>query len=188
MTHPISAESAPQCLPRLLSTVDLAQPLHTLEPLLLRWASASGWILKTVDAFEALAKAMEQQPALSSEDTTLDLRLAVDAWQALRRRPPSGFLGYVMIWQSRMSTQRALGVGDEGRLRALQHQLGGILLDGKAAPYILLCPQPDGTWMQMGFESVVLLDRSPLDEQRKRARVVRIHQLPAADRRYLRTE
>lgn len=175
-------------LPRLLSKVELAQPLPQLDADLVRWAAPAGWTVRSVEDFPTLARIAEIQPTPWCEHIAWDVRVGWDAREAIRLRPAGGFEPYVRAWYARLATQRALGAGDEGRLRALQQTLGGILIDGRMAPFVLVLPQPDGTWISMGFETVTWLDRSPIGADRHRARILQMHELSEADRRYVRTQ
>ena len=92
--------------------------------------------------------------------------------------------GYLDIWSAQRLTHRmkVYDKTDFSRLRELEIRIGGILLNDRSMPLVLILPQPTGTYLMMGWESVVEMDTSPFAPDRRKARVLREHLLPIEER------
>lgn len=176
MTHPFHAIP-----PRLLDVVELAQPLATLEPQIYAWASESGTSVYTqsqLRRLKDLAHGFRDQAGV--EGFATDLYLALGALTAQERRPADGWMGYVRHWELKRLQVR-LSSGDKTdftRLRELEIQVGGILLNDPSCPLVLLIPQPDGNWIQAGWELLIELAGSPFGPNRHQLPILRQHVVP----------
>lgn len=150
---------------RLLSTVQLAQPLDAFHCDLFRWASTLGeGPVSTMQEFEAVRRALFARTGNPCIDKLmLDIYLAEGTINSLARRPGRGFPEYVRLWEQQCSSNRIkrLGLSDFGRLQALEIRLGGILLDDRTSPYVLILPQPAGHFVVMGATYVSRIDTNP---------------------------
>lgn len=151
--------------PRLLGRVDLNATRDELETSVFAWACELGFgAVFTLDQLRRIAVNLRgQAPAEKLRHVAADLHLALGACEAREREPLGGWPDYVEGWeQARM--QQGLGHGTEmDQLRALQERFGGILLNGRGAPFVLLIPCSDGRWVQMGWTTLTLLASSPLE-------------------------
>lgn len=173
---------------RLLDVVpNLAAPCDRVEPEIFSWASSLGLgAVYTRAQFDRLAEQARLSGDLgeSYRQRQMDFKLAAGTLTALDRRPANGWDGYLEIWTAQRLTHR-LKVYDKtdfSRLRELEIRIGGILLNDRSMPLVLILPQPTGSYLQMGWESVVELDTSPFAPNRRQARVLREHLLPIDER------
>lgn len=174
--------------PRLLDTIPrLAAPLDRIEPEIFGWASQLGLgTVYTRAQFDRLAEQARLQGDLSEAhlQRQMDFKLAAGTLTALERRPADGWEGYLDIWAAQRLTHRmkVYDKTDFSRLRELEIRIGGILLNDRSMPLVLILPQPTGTYLMMGWESVVEMDTSPFAPDRRKARVLREHLLPIEER------
>jgi len=158
-------EAAIQPPPRLLTTVDLNRPLRELEAAILEWACRQdeGAVFST-DQLEQLRRRVSGRAGGERDrHISMDLQVAIGALQAREKEAPGGWEAYIASWEEhRLTTD--LGMSTEiDQLRDLQDRFGGILLNSRAAPFVLLIPCSDGTWVQMGWTTLTRLASSPLD-------------------------
>lgn len=162
--------------PRLLkSGVDFAQSRDRLWDALCGWAGQSGRAIYTEDQLQRL-----QRDAADAklEFLVLDIQIAFDALAALDNRPKEGWAGYVAAWETERATNAIFRRGEFGLLRGLHAKLGGILLNSRALPFVLILPQPTGTYIQMGWQHIAELSVSPFGPDRHEAVILREHALP----------
>lgn len=161
----------------------LAQPLNDLEAAICGWATQLGHgTIYNAQQFERLC-AMAQAGGVN-EDIRWDLGVAHGALRALRLRPVNGWDGYLEIW-SLVKLEHAIKVyhkAPHARIRTLEERLGGIAIGSRSVPLMLVLPQPQGTYVQMGWDSVTEVDRSPLGNDRDNARVLRDYVVPEDQR------
>ena len=175
---------------RLLDAVPrLARPLDQVERDIYSWAGGLG--LGPVYVREQFLKMFEvvkssREQSIEHKYRQLDFQLAHGTLTALEHRPVSGWEGYLEQWTLvRLEHRLAVyGKGEFTRLRELEKRLGGILLNDRAMPMVLVLPQPSGTYVQMGWESIVELDTSPFSPERRQAKVIREHLLPVEERTF----
>lgn len=149
--------------PCLIDTVNLAQPLEKLVPEVFAWIAIHlNRPLYTLEQLERLNQRLN--PTMGTpEGFGVDVAMALGAIRALERRPASGFDGYVEAFVRHRSILQMRGHGGAlARVRSLHAELGGILVNGHMAPFLLICPQPDGTWITLSLESVMQFSQSPL--------------------------
>ena len=159
----------------LASGVEFAQPRDRLWDALCAWASQTGQSIYTEQQLERLRHDADaaRMPYLAQ-----DIQIAFDSLQALDRRPPNGWHGYVAAWETQRASNAIFRRGEYGLLRDLQAQLGGILLNSRAQPFVLILPQPGGTYVQIGWMTLSELSVSPFGPQRHQAVILREHVLP----------
>jgi len=178
----------PVVVPRLLDAVPtLAAPIERVEPEIFAWASTLGLgVVYSRTQFERLLDVARPKSAVTDMERRrfMDLRFAAGTLTALDRRPPTGWEGYLDIWTGLRLANRlkVYEKSDFSRLRELEERVGGILLNDRAMPLVLILPQPGGSYVQMGWESVVELESSPFLAGRRSARVLREHLVPEAER------
>lgn len=173
---------------RLLTDVpNLARPLRELEADIFRWASTQEMgECSTREQFERQYQQLIKARVGINSRRILDYEIARGSLRALELRPASGWDGYVEQWtvvrlEHQMTSPQKPGLV---RLRALEERIGGILLDSRRIPLMLVLPQPGGTYIQMGWESIVELDTSPFDARRNLGNVLREHLLPESERTF----
>ena len=174
-----------ETFPRLLDHVRLAQPLEEAKAAIFAWAGCLGLgAFYTYEQLETLSVKAEAMGSTEGGYLSMDVRVARGTITALERRPRDGWEGYVRIWNELRVKERTgkQDITDFARLRELEGRCGGILLNNRACPLMLILPQPDGTWVQMGWESMVQLDRSPLAANRDQAQILQEIVLPAEER------
>jgi len=181
----MNAEVPLRAPPPLLDTVDLAQPLEAARRAVYLWAGQSGQAVFDVAQLEHLGHRFAAGHAAHGASGDRDIQVAIGALQGLERRPEQGFAGYVEVWEAQRLSNQVFNKGDFGRLRELRVQLGGILLNSPSEPFVLLLPQPDGSWVQMGWEAVLQFDGSPLGADRERLHLLAEHQLPHGQRTFV---
>lgn len=164
--------------PRLLETVSLSLPLSLLEPALFDWANRQGrGAVFSIDQLRALRQRTDALVSKTDSDRHLvmDLQLAIGAHAAHLHAPGEGWPAYLTAWQEQLLTKE-LGLCNElDQLRGLQDRFGGILLNGRSAPFVLLIPCRDGRWVQMGWNTIALLSGTPLDPEHP-PRILEQHQ------------
>lgn len=163
---------------RLIDQVNLAQPLVQLEPQVFAWAAET--FGQSVYSLQQLISLYDKH-RYGDEDRprwhAMDLYFGVGAIKALQRRPPTGWPGYIEAFERKRVVQRLRSndTTDFSRLRELEIELGGILLSDRACPFVLVCPQPDNTWLTVGFESLMLFSQSPMRGTHGKEALVRSH-------------
>lgn len=164
---------------RLLSVVDLAQPIERFNADLFKWASTLGQgEVTSTSEFEAVRRHFVARTGNPSVDKLLgDFYIAEGTLKALKRRPERGFPEYVLLWEQQCSSNRIkrLGRDDFGRLQQLEIRLGGVLLDDRSAPYVLILPQPAGHYVVMGYTYVSRLDVNPFLHPESVTKPVQLH-------------
>jgi len=176
---------------RLLDIVpNLAAPLEIVEPQIFAWASSLGaGAVYTRDQFTRHAETARLVGDLAVDKEVcrqrqMDFRLAAGTLTSLDRRPANGWDDYLELWTAQRLTHRlkVYEKSDFTRLRELEIRIGGILLNNQSMPLVLILPQPTGSYIQLGFETMVELDTSPFASNRRQARVLREHLLPLDER------
>jgi hypothetical protein len=150
--------------PRLLDRVDLTAPKDELETAVFTWACELGYgAVFTLGQLRRIAVNLRGQAQEEKlRHVAADLHLALGACEAREREPIGGWPEYVRGWED-ARLQLGLGKGTEmDQLRGLQDKFGGILLNGRGAPFVLIIPCSDGRWIQMGWTTLTLLASSPL--------------------------
>lgn len=147
---------------RLLKTVKLAQPRELLWRQMCAWASGCGPSVYTLDQMRDLQKVAVSGHHPHLRHVAADIELGLDALAGHDKAPSDGWQGYIRIWESQIITDRLFTRGSHGQLRSLQEQVGGVLLASRAKPFVLMIPQGNGTWVQCGWETVILLGDCPL--------------------------
>lgn len=160
---------------RLLAEVRLPQPPESLWVDVAKWASQCGRSIYTRQQMlelqrSCVAGAYESLPFLAT-----DIQMAFDVLRGLETRPASPWDGYVEAWERQIITDRMFSRGSFGQLRSLHETLGGILLASRARPFVLMIPQPDGTTIQMGWETVLHLQGCPIAQAGTDLPVLREH-------------
>lgn len=175
-------QSAFHAVPRLLHTVELAQPRASLQHDVFAWAATAGAAIYTQEQFNRF---VDQAKAASTADSRLDplvhdLYLAQGALTASQRRPARGWEGYLAEWESRRIGCRikASSKTDFSRLRELEIAVGGILLRNRGCPLCLVIPQEAGTWIQMGWEAVTEVGGNPFAADAAQLPILRYHEVP----------
>lgn len=172
---------------RLLSCVQLAQPVDSLRHAIYAWASGiEGNAVYTPVQFERLRTHAAAAHRASPEDKDAahlnhDFHLACGALSALEKRPPGGWSEYVQAFTNHRLSLRIRSISEFSLLRNLEVQVGGILLNDRACPLVLILPQPGGTWIQMGWESVIELADSPFESPAADKRILRAHAAEASE-------
>lgn len=159
-------------LPRLINEIELAQPLDTFRAELFTWASLSGYPIKTLKDFMALRDRYDQSEHYDRKTILIDFDVALEVIDGLSKSRPQGFSHYETLWRFKFTSSLGSQADDFANMRALQEYFGGILLDSKLTPYLLLIPQPDGTYINIGYESILQLSHNPLGEDRAAAQVL----------------
>lgn len=164
-----------QPIDRLLKTVRLAQPRDVLLRQIFAWASGVGMSIFSVEQLRELQRIAVSGAHPELQNVASDIELGLDAVAALEKAPADGWPGYIREWESQIITDRLFTRGSYGQLRSLQERLGGILLASRARPFVLMIPQPDGTWVQCGWETVIHLADCPLTNNTKELRILAEH-------------
>lgn len=152
---------------RLHDQVDLCAPLSVLEQSVFLWASQLGFgaifsLQQLIDLRARLDASPERTP--ENRHTSLDAVMAIGAIQARNKEPVDGWRGYIARWEEE-GRNAARGYGTQmDQLRALQDAFGGILLNSRAAAFVLLIPLTGDRWVKMGWSTIELLAGSPLDD------------------------
>jgi len=153
--------------PRLLNTVDLSLPLEDLRGAILQWASQQGH--GEVEAESQLAE-LKMRLLSHSERTErgrhlcMDIDVALGAIDARRKEHPHSFDDYAASWEAEVRSVASGDINEMDQLRRLQERFGGILLNSRSAPFLLLVPLSDGTWLQVGWESIQHVAGNPLTQ------------------------
>lgn len=151
---------------RLLACVELAQPIERFTADLFRWAATLGQgEVATIADYQRVHRDLMARTGNPNIDKLLtDFYLADGTIKSLQRRPERGFPEYVRRWEQQCSSNKIkrLGHSDYGRLQELEIRLGGILLEDRTAPYVLILPQPAGHFVVMGRTYVSRIDVNPL--------------------------
>lgn len=167
--------------PRLTQTVDLHLPAADLEREVLRWACQQGTgAFFTTDQLRKLRERLEASlpRTEANRHLVMDIDIGLGALSARLRQPSGGAAAYVTAWET-LLLSKGLGQGSEiDQLRALHDRFGGILLNGRAAPFVLLIPCEDRTWLQIGWNLFTHLAGSPLTDPEPR--VITVHEGLAA--------
>lgn len=162
--------------PRLLkSGIEFAQPRDRLWDALCGWAGQSGRAIYTEEQMQRL---LRDATDAKLEYLALDIQIAFDALSALDKRPEEGWSGYVAAWETERATNAIFRRAEFGLLRGLHAKIGGVLLNSRALPFVLIIPQPTGTYIQMGFQAISELSVSPFGPERHEAVILRQHTLP----------
>lgn len=162
--------------PRLLkSGIEFAQPRDRLWDALCAWAGQSG---RAVYTEEQLQRLQRDAAVAGLEYLALDVQIAFDALSALDQRPAEGWAGYIAAWETERATNAIFRRGAMYLLRGLHAKLGGILLNSRANPFVLILPQPTGTYVQMGWQHIAELSVSPFGPERHEAVILREHAFP----------
>lgn len=159
-------------LPRLINEIELAQPLESFRAELFTWASLSGHPIKTLKDFMALRDHYDQSEHPDRMTIRIDFDVALEVIDALSKARAQSFSHYETLWRFKFTASLGSQADDFAIMRALQEYFGGILLDGKQTPYLLVIPQPDGTYVQIGYESMLQLSHNPLGEHRSNAQIL----------------
>jgi hypothetical protein len=159
----------------LKSGVEFAQPRDRLWEALCAWASQSG---RAVYSEEQLQRLHRDATNAGLDYLSLDIQIGFDALAALDLRPSDGWAGYLAAWETERAANAIFRIGEFSLLRGLNAKIGGILLNSRALPFVLILPQPTGTYIQMGFHSISELSVSPFGPQRNQAVILREHQVP----------
>jgi len=159
----------------LKSGVDFAQSRDRLWQDLCAWAGQSGRAVYSEDQLQRLQRDAAEAKL---EFLALDIQIGFDALSALDLRPSEGWAGYIAAWETERATNAIFRRGEFGLLRGLHAKIGGILLNSRALPFVLILPQPTGTYIQMGFMSIAELSVSPFGPDRHEAVILRQHELP----------
>lgn len=172
----MNAVTTDATLPALIDSINLAQPLDTLKPEVFDWVQRH--LQRAVYSVPQLAKLNEELTPDRGvpRGVGADVYFALGAIRALERRPADGWNGYVDAHKRRLAVQALTGrMNTIVRLRDLADELGGILINCYTAPFLLICPQPDRTWITISFESVMLFNQSPLRGTHGKHSLVRSH-------------
>lgn len=171
-------------VPRLAQTVDLHLPAADLEREILRWACQQGTgAFFTTDQLRKLRAKLEAQlpRTEAARHLVMDIDIGLGALSARIRQPSGGAAAYVTAWET-LLLSKGLGQGTEiDQLRALHDRFGGILLNGRAAPFVLLIPCEDRTWLQIGWNLFTHLADNPLTNPKPAA--IAVHEGLAAPAR-----
>lgn len=162
----MSETEALESLPRLINEVELAQPLKEFTAELFTWASQSGRPVKTLRHFVELKKAYHDSEHPDRFKIAMDFAVALETISALEKASHHNYTFYESIWRFKFTASLGSQSDDFAVMRSLQDYFGGILLDSRQEPYLLILPQPDGTYIQMGYESILQLQYNPLGESR----------------------
>lgn len=160
---------------RLLKTVRLAQPRDSLLRQIFAWASGVGTSIFTIEQLRELQRISVSGDHPHLQTVANDIELGLDAIAALEKAPADGWAGYIREWESQIVTDRLFTRGSFGQLRSLQEKLGGVLLSGRARPFVLMIPQADGTWVQCGWETVIHLADCPLTTNTTELAILKEH-------------
>lgn len=175
---------------RLLATVpNLAKPLEVVRGEIHQWASKQGFgAVYSQEQFEAICQRVKDGHTNKtvSFDTKTDFDIARGTLRGLELQPKGGWGEYIEQWtvvrlEHRLKVYRK---PEYTRLRTLEERVGGVLLGSTMVPLVLIVPQPTGTYIQMGWDSVVELDRSPFGRDRGNAVTLREHLLPPPERTF----
>lgn len=151
--------------PRLLGRVNLNAQKDELESGVFAWAGELGFgAVFTLNQLRRIAVQLRGHAhEVKRRHVAADLHLALGACEAREREPVGGWPDYVKGWED-ARLQQGMGQGTEmDQLRGLQDKFGGILLNGRGAPFVLIIPCSDGRWIQMGWTTLTLLASSPLE-------------------------
>lgn len=151
---------------RLLHAVNLSLPLAELECAILQWASLQGLgEISAIAGLEALRSRL--QPDVSRNEAArhlvMDLDLGLGAVSA-RQREKASVEEYYAEWESLAAKVAHREITEMDQLRSLQQSFGGVLLNGRSAPFVLLVPLSDGSWLQVGWKTMSHLDAFPMNE------------------------
>lgn len=156
----------PDVHPRLHESVDLTHPLHELESAVFRWASQLGHgAVYSLTQLDKLRRQLDQASSLifHCKELAMDVQVAHGAILARMRQPEGGWLAYLAGWEAKvLGTTMGMSTQLE-QLRMLQDEFGGVLINGRSLPFMLLIPLEDGTWLKMGWTTITHLSRSPID-------------------------
>lgn len=172
----MNAFSAEESTTALIDTITLAQPLDSLKREVFAWVALR--LDRTIYSVDQLSDIHHELTPHQGVPRGLgaDIYFALGGLRALERRPADGWAGYVSAHKRRIALQSLSGqLNSIARLRALSEELGGILINSFSAPFLLICPQPDGTWVTISFESVMLFNQSPLRGTHGKHSLVRSH-------------
>ena len=159
--------------PRLLSTVNFAQPRDIVEREVLTWAThCQASSVYTIEQLRRLRDRFGDAPNTRAIDFARDIEIAFNMLDAHDRRPADGWSGYFKSWEMAFHTNHAFNGNRFGRLRGLYREFGGLLLNDVACPLLLVLPQPGGTWVQMGEQAMIERDTSPFGPDRDHFRTI----------------
>lgn len=168
----MSETSTLESLPRLINEVELAQPINIFTAELYTWASQSGVPVKTLRQFVDLKKSYHDSNHPDRFKVAMDFEVALETISALEKAKHHDYAFYENIWRFKFSASLGSQSDDFAIMRSLQDYFGGILLNSRQEPYLLILPQPDGTYIQMGYESILQLTLNPLGEKRDKNEIL----------------
>lgn len=151
----------PNPLPRLMNTLELAQPLATFEPALYTWASGSGIRVRSRIDLLTLSNKYAIIGSYPGEISAIDIGIGLDVLDALAKAAPTD-RHYQVAWRHLLT---AAGTDQDNRFLAiieLQQLFGGILLDAVETPHSIIIPRPSGSYILAGHEDFYILNASPL--------------------------
>lgn len=167
-----STESTLGTLPRLINLVEFSQPIKEYRNELFAWALMSGKDVRNMKEFMDLKNDYTDSTHPERAKILLDFEVALDVLNALSKAEHQSYTQYESLWRFKYTTSLGSQSDDFTIMRSLQAYFGGILLENKVTPYLLIIPQLDGTYIQMGFESLLQLSENPLGEKRHQAQVL----------------
>jgi hypothetical protein len=160
-------------IPHVIDAVNLAQPLPDLEMALYAWAASLGYgSVYTRAQFERIRAELATRAAAGEagiRQVLSEFHLGAGALTAIERHPAAGWGAYVASFEQ----ERLLGRVQ--MFRALERRLGGILFNGFQNPVVLVLPQPDGSWIKIGWDSLTLHGSSPLRARDQAPPPIRTH-------------
>lgn len=149
---------------RLLRTIDLSLPARELESAIFDWVSklGQGPVASEEELSDLRSRLLVSGPA--GEQLAMDVHLALGALSARRKELKGGWKAYVDAWRERIEAVGVDGSTELDAMRDLHDRLGGLLLNGRAAPFLLILPLSDGTWIKLGWDTARHYEQSPLQE------------------------
>lgn len=144
--------------------IDLTMPHVPLEKAIMAWASDQlGRTVFTPQQLSQIAAGLAPgDDPIRTRRLRSNIDIALGALAARQCEPEGGWEAYCSGWEE-VRLQNRLGMCSEfDRLRHLRDRFGGLLLNGKACPLVLLIPLSNGQWVQMGWVQLALLEDNPL--------------------------
>lgn len=151
----------PNPIPRLMSYVNLAQPLPEYSRAIYSWASRCGYPIESRMDLLELSNRYAMMGSQAADISAIDIGIALDVLDA-HQKAPKFLERYEAFWRVKMeeagqdNSKRFIGI------LALQQFFGGILLDCIETPHAVVIPQANGTYVLAGHEHFYLLNHSPL--------------------------
>lgn len=168
-----SAEPILETLPRLINLVEFSQPIKEYRIDLFAWATMAGRDVRNMKEFMDVKSDYVNSDHPDRAKTILDFEVAMEVLNALSKAEHLSWAQYESLWRFKYSSTLGSQSDDFTSMRALHDYFGGILLENKVTPYLLIIPQIDGSYIQMGYESLLLLSENPLGEKRQLAQVLK---------------